>query len=152
MRYLSALRHSLLIVSMAVTLSCCCDPAPQPAHPGAVRGWEPPNKNSGYMIATLVLKKGERSQNDNIGVEVSGIYPPERSCAKDSVASLPSAMIRFYRPTDQQTLCEQKVYSPSSLKTDCPSEVGVYSIFVHGINYADNWIFFELRGAVKTKR
>jgi hypothetical protein len=130
---------------MAVALSCCCDPVAQPAHPGAVLGWVPPNKRHGDLIATLVLKKGEKSQNDNIGVEVSSIFPPERPCAKDSVASLPSAIIRFYRPKDNQTLCEQKVYSPSSMPTDCPSEVGVYSTFVHAINYADNWVFFELR-------
>ena len=137
---------------MAAALSCCCGPVAQPAHPGAAQGWVPPNKRNDSTIATLVLKKGGKSQNGNIGVEVSSIFPPERPCAKDSVASLPTAIIRFYRPKDQQTLCEQKVYSSSSLSTDCPSEVGVYSTYVYAINYSDNWVFFELRGPAKTER
>jgi hypothetical protein len=124
----------------------------QPAYPRDVPGWVAPNKRDGSLIATLVLKKGEKSQNGDIGVEVSNISPPERPCAKDSVGSMPSAIIRFYRPKDQQTICEHRVYSPSSLRVDCPSEFEVSSTYVHAINYADNWVFFELRGVAKTER
>ena len=152
MKYWSALLHSLLIVGMAAALSCCCSPVAQSARPGVVQGWAPPNKRNGYLIATLVLKKGEKSQNENIGVEVSNIFPPARPCAKDSVASLPSAIIRFYNPKDQQTICEQKLYSPTTGTLDCPSEFEEDNAVVKAINYADNWVFLELRGATKTKR
>jgi len=137
---------------MAVELSSCCAPVEQPAHPGNVLGWVPPNERSGYLIAILVLKKGGKSQNGNIGVEVSNIFPPEKPCAKDSVASLPSAIIRFYNPKDQQTICEQKLYSPTTGTLDCPSEFEEDNAVVKAINYADNWVFLELRGATKTKR
>lgn len=152
MKYWRVLLNSLLIVSVAVWLSSCCAPAGQPAHPGNVLGWVPPDKRSDYTIAILVLKKGEKSENGNIGVEISNIFPPERPCAHDSVASLPSTAIRFYNPKDQQTICEQKVYSASTGTLDCPSEFEVDNAVVNAINYADNWVFLELRGATKTKR
>src|SRR5215475_12460979 len=113
MKSWSILLNSLLIVSMAVGLSSCCAPVEQPAHPGNVLGWVPPDKRSDSTIAILVLKKGEKSQNGDIGVEISNIFAPERPCAKDSVAGLPSAIIRFYNPKDRQTICEKKLYSPS---------------------------------------
>jgi hypothetical protein len=152
MKYWSILLNSLLIVSMAVGLSSCCAPVKQPAHPGNVVGWIPPDKRSDFTIAMLVLKKGGKSENGDIGVEVSNISPPERPCAYDSIASLPSALIRFYNPKDQQTICEKKVYIDSSGSLDCPPGFEVHSTYVYGINYADNWVYFELRGATKTKR
>jgi hypothetical protein len=100
----------------------------------------------------LVLKKEEKSENGNIGVEVSNIFPPERPCAYDSVASLPSAIIRFYNPKDQQTICEKKMYSDSSDSLGCPPEFEVRYAHVYAINYADNWVYFDLRGVTKTKR
>jgi hypothetical protein len=54
--------------------------------------------------------------------------------------------IKSYNSLDKQILCEQKVYSSSSLSADCPS-VGVYSTFAHAIKYADNCVFFAIMRA-----
>jgi hypothetical protein len=46
----------------------------------------------------------------------------------------------------------QARFRPTTGTLDCPSEFEVDNAVVNAINYADNWVFLELRGATKTQR
>ena len=146
------LRHYLFnvlfVTGLTVTSVSCCKTAPQPTRPGEVGGWHIASEKCNYCIAILVLKKGEKSDNGKIGVEVLDVSAPRKPCARDSVYSYPTTTLRFYNALDQQTICEQAFF-PGTVNVNCESAGGVYSVSIHAINTAENWVFFDLRGAAR---
>jgi len=138
----------LLIAVFTATSISCCKSGPQPVHPGKVKGWNISSAVCDYCIAILVLKKGEKSDNGKIGVEVLDISAPKKPCAWDSVYSYPTATLRFYNPLNQQPFCEQTFF-PGNINVNCGSTSGVYSVSIHAINTVENWIFLDIRGAVR---
>jgi hypothetical protein len=146
MRLVRYLFNMLFATSLTVTSVACCKTEPQPTHPGKVGGWNIPREKCNFCIAILVLKKGEKSDNGKIGVEVLDISAPRKPCAWDSVYSYPTATLRFYDAINQQTLCEESFF-PGIINVKCASTPGVYSVSINSINTLENWVYFDMRGA-----
>lgn len=150
MKHLGCIIKYCLIITFSIMTVSCCDPPTQPKHPGKVKGWlTTAERDESDIIAVLVLKKGEKSQQGSIGVEIVDIFPPEKPCAFDSIGSLPRTSIRFYSPQNGSTVCEQIVYGPSNTNVACASAIGVYTVGIQAINTQDNWILIDLRGKIE---
>src|SRR5215813_1553369 len=108
-------RGNLLSYWFVIFLAACgCPPEkPQPVRPDEVLGWRQFEADGLHHIGDLVLNKGESSDNGKLGIAVLNITPPQ-PCVHEGWFAYPNATIRFYRPTDNQVICEH-TWIPGSI-------------------------------------
>ena len=137
----------MLAAFLAMTISCA--EYPQPTRPNRVTGWKDVRSEDVVnSLGYLVLKKGESSDNGRIGVTVVDIIPPPKIWGifktREGNAKV---VLRLFRPSDQQKLCEASfseggidITSPNY----CGSSVPLSGISIFGINFKEGWVAFEL--------
>lgn len=143
----------LLILTFiyAGTGNCCLYPSrqiSQPKHPDNVRGWKDTEVNGVHVIAELVLRKNESSDNGNIGIEVVDILPPEQCVEPNSSLGQPRVVLRFYHPSDRKVLCEDTFRVASARLDSSPCNLagksGMMVINVRAVNTMDEWVWLDL--------
>jgi hypothetical protein len=136
----------VLIIVLPGLSGCCSSVDSNPSRPNQVRGWQEFGSGSTKSTGEFVLKKGESTENHIIGVQLVETVKG-RSCS-GTESTGPSALVRFYRVSDQQTLLEIQLTAGNTrlinFNRPLVEEYGVDTIFMRGINTQDNWIWFEL--------
>lgn len=148
--YLS--RMFVIFAFYLLLVGACCRPERlQPSLPGEVLGWQEVYPVKGLqVVAILVLKKGESSDNGKIGIQVVDVIAPERCSHAGTYQGEPKSILRFFDPTSGQTLCEATVLEGGST-LHCDSRVGLTGIYVNAINTKDNWVWLDLRKPANDK-
>lgn len=143
-----------LLVTAAVAMlqgGCCAAPQRvEQTRPDKVRGWQEIRDGTVVSIGMFVLKKGESSDNGELGVKVIDIIAP-KPCA-DGYAGMSKVVLSFYRPSDKKVLCDEAIFTEggTSMGTGppyphCTPEVGLSAISVNAINSKEDWVWFDLR-------
>lgn len=141
---------SLMSCFLILSGGCCsAQEREQPRPPEKVQGWKDSYSGGVHYIGELLLHKGDSSDNGKIGVKVLDIVTPQPG--SEGYASMPKAVLQFYRPSDKQILCEATFTEGGTTMgtgppyPHCKPEVGLSAISVSGINTMDNWVWFDLR-------
>ncbi len=138
--------------AVAILQGACCVPRQrvEQARPEKVRGWQELRDGTVVSIGMFVMKKGESTDNGELGVRVIDIIAPT-SCA-EGYAGMPKVVLSFYRPSDKKVLCEGAIFTEggTSMGTGppfphCSPDVGVSAISVNAINAKEGWVWFDLR-------
>ena len=131
---------------------CCSGKLPpEPAHPGSVAGWQESQGGGVHTVGTLVLKKGESSDNGKIGVKVVDIGAADPCAEYGSLQSLPRVKMQFIQMPQEKVICEEVLTAGSGtslIAGPCGEKIadlGVTAISVNAINATDGWVWFELR-------
>jgi hypothetical protein len=120
-----------------------------PTRPTAKSTWNETHIWTVKSIGPLILNKGESSDNGALGVKVIDFIPRScRSFLSDS-PNPPKVVMQFYRPSDNQVLCEVRLSGPANSSIDseemCGTKTGVSVVGINGINAKDGWVSFDLR-------
>jgi hypothetical protein len=143
---------SLLVTAVAILHGGCCSSQQrvEPARPDKVRGWKEIRDGTVVSIGMFVMKKGESSDNGELGVKVIDIIAP--TPCSDGYAGMAKVVLSFYRPSDKKVLCDEAIFTEggTSMGTGppyphCTPEVGLSAISVNWINTKDGWVWFDLR-------
>lgn len=136
----------VLIVVLPALSGCCRSVDSNPSRPNQVRGWQEFGEGPTKSIGEFVLKKGESIDNHIVAVQLLDTAKG-RSC-DGTESSGPSALVRFYRVSDQQTILEIQLTAGNTrlinFNRSLVEEYGLDTIFIRGINTQDDWIWFEL--------
>ena len=130
---------------------CCSAKLPEPAHPGPVAGWKESQEGGVHSVGTLVLKKGESSDNGKIGVSVVDIIAADPCAEYGTLRSLPRVKMQFYQAPEKKVICEELLTAGSGtslIAGPCGQKIadlGVTTISVNAVNATEGWVWFELR-------
>src|SRR6266478_5483202 len=130
---------------------CCSAKLPEPAHPGPVAGWKETQEGGVHTVGTLVLKRGESSDNGKVGVRVIDIIAADPCAEYGTLQSLPRVKIQFYQAPQQTVICDELLTAGSRtslIAGPCGEKIavlGVTAISVNAINATEGWVWFELR-------
>lgn len=130
---------------------CCSAKVQEPDHPGPVAGWKESQEGGVHTVGTLVLKKGESSDNGKIGVKIIDVTAADACAEYGSLQSLPRVKIQFYKAREQTVICQELLTAGSStslIAGPCGkdiADVGVTTISINAINATEGWVWFELR-------
>jgi hypothetical protein len=145
MRYLIVL---YLTINGFFSWGCCRSPSPQPNRPTEVSGWRQDQIAPGKAICYVVLNEGESSQNNELGMKVIEIVPPNLCAEPNSFSGNPQVVLSLYKVTDGQELCRVTLLSRgyTNLQTDsyCGKNDFFSGITVNAINTKDKWAEFSL--------
>ena len=114
----------------------------QPTAPNKVAGWKDIYSDGVHSIAESLLRKGDSSHSDKIGVEVMDIIKPQTGA--EGYAGMKKVVLRFYSAVDKRTLCEATFTEGGTALGNgppyphCKPEVGLSAISVNAINAKDN--------------
>jgi hypothetical protein len=146
----SALISSILVAVAMFAASCCSQQRVQPTRPEKVRGWNESKNGDVVSVGAFVLKKGESTDNGELGVRVEEIIAPT-PCA-EGYAGTPRVVLKFYRPSDNKVFCDHAEFGEGGTSIGngppyphCTPEVGLSAISVNSINTQENWVSFDLR-------
>jgi hypothetical protein len=105
-------------------LTACSCPEPKIEHqpyPDKVAGWKESASESGFKIlAHLVLKKGEESDNGKIGVKLVDIFPPEKCAEPLSYYGQVRVVFQFYNVSKPQQKHARRFSSPATTPSNAP--------------------------------
>lgn len=136
----------VLIIVLPGLNGCCRSLDSNPSRPNQVRGWQEFGSGPTKSIGEFVLKKGESTDNHIVGVQLVDTVKG-RSCSGTETTG-PSALVRFFRVSDQQTLLEIQLTAGNTrlinFNRPLVEEYGLDTIFIRGINTQDSWVWFEL--------
>ncbi len=147
---LQRLVSTLAFVVHLIFLGGCCEryEQPRPSRPKQVSGWTDSDFGGVHSVAELLLKEGESSENDKIGIEVVSISQLETCVKTFSEPKTPEAVVRIYRVADRQVLFESSIRAGAEkLERSVLSgpEFGVSVLFIDGINTKERWVWLDLR-------
>ncbi len=142
--------HVLLLIVQLILLGGCCEPyeAPQPDRPKQVSGWKDSYFGGVHSVAELLLREGESSEGDRIGIKVVSISQLQKCVKTFSEPKTPEAVLRIYRVGDQQVLFEGTVMGGAASLRGSPlsgPEFDLSVLFVDGINTKERWVWLDLR-------
>ena len=151
-RHLRAMSKPIRIISVTVllvfTAACCHGEHDEPERPSSERGWQEFEAGTVQFIGTLLLKEGESTDNGQIGVTIVKIVSPDHCAERDSYLDSPRAKLKFFRPSDEEVLCETTVSSNVNALLDSASYCGdgftPTAISVIAISTKDKWVHFSL--------
>jgi hypothetical protein len=112
-------------------------------------GWKPFRVGGGIsFVGQFVLRKGESTDNGELGVKVMDIMPgPPAPPATTSMESDGSkAVLRFYRVSDRSVICDfTSEASSTSYDTRyiCGGKLPFTNLEVRGIDSEEGWVFFS---------
>lgn len=137
----------LIVISVLPALGGCCRSVDSnPSRPIKVRGWQEFGEGPTKSIGEFVLHKGESIDNHSVGVQLVDTTKGRTCYGTESTG--PSAVVRFYSVSDQQTILEIRLTPGNtrliSFNRPLVEEYGLDTIFIRGINTKDGWIWFEL--------
>lgn len=142
----------IALVSFASLMrGCCSSKPPEPTHPGPVAGWKESQEGGVHTVGTLVLKKGESSDNGKIGVRVVDIIAADPCAGYGTLKSIPRVRMQFYQAPQQKMICEELLTAGSGTSLvagpcgEKIADLGVTAISVNAINATEGWVWFELR-------
>ncbi len=146
-RSLSLLGGALLL---APSSSCCVEQAREspPERPSSVRGWSELHVYDFLIVAELVLRKGESSDNGSLGVEVVDIVAADPCAERYSRNGTTRVLLRFFRPASGETLCEAEFPNSAAGMPEgpaCATRFDIDTVNVYAINAEDEWVWFDLR-------
>ena len=96
-RIIDALLCITLASFASLTRGCCSAKLPEPAYPGPVAGWKESQEAGVHSVGTLVLKKGESSDNGKIGVKVVDMMAGDPCAEYGTLESLSRVKMQFYQ-------------------------------------------------------
>lgn len=136
----------VLIIVLPSLSGCCRSVDSNPSRPNQVRGWQEFGSGPSKSIGEFVLQKGQSTDNHIVGVQLVDTVKG-RSCS-GTESTGPSALVRFFRVSDQETLLELQLTAGNTrlinFNRPLVEEYGLDTIFIRGINTQDSWIWFEL--------
>jgi hypothetical protein len=137
-------RIAVLIVLQILTACSCPEPQIEhPPYPGKVAGWKEAVSESGFKIlAHLVLKKGEESDNGKIGVKVVDIFPPEKCAEPLSYHGQVRVVFQFYSLSNPQQKHTKEILVAGNHAIECPFPYDATLIGISHANVKDQWVEF----------
>ncbi len=110
-------------------------------------GWKESNYEGAKYIGSFALGKGEATDNGQIGVQVVDIKPGNCPQTNYEMGGS-SAKLRFFRPSDQKTICETELQPSSSTSYDafraCSRDLPFNRISINIVDSDENWVSFSL--------
>ncbi|HEY3579732.1 MAG TPA: hypothetical protein VGK82_04285 [Pyrinomonadaceae bacterium] len=138
----------LTLLTALLVRGCCSAPAHiEPTAPTEPLGWMATEENGVRILGKFLLHRGETTSNGKIQVRVLEILPGDGCAESASYLQNASAKLQFLRLSDQQVLCEARLYEHQSGDVKCGqalSEFDVLGISINAINLNEGWVFFEL--------
>lgn len=144
-----SLTCTALLVLLACTAGCCRKASPQPEMPASVPGWKDFEEGGVHYVGMFLLHKGESTENNEIGITLIDVTPPNLCAEPSTLLGEPRATIRFYDPRDQQPLCESTFIAGSNTllngkSSNCGSSMKLTSIALLSVNTKEEWVYFAL--------
>lgn len=143
----------ILLAIFALSTGSCCQLSPMsrdtPVRPSIKSTWSERHDFGMTSFGPLILSKGESTDNGSLGVRVVGFIP--RSCPSflSDSPEQPKVVFQFYRPSDNQVLCQVTLSGPANTSIDradmCGTKTGISVVGINGINAKDGWVSFDLR-------
>ncbi len=115
-------------------------------HPG---GWKPFRVGGSItFVGQFVLKRGESTDNGELGVKVLDIRPgpPTPSATAYIESDGSKAVLRFYKVSNQSVLCDFTSEASSTgydTKYICGGKLPFSNLEVRGIDSEEGWVFFS---------
>lgn len=134
------------VVLALLVFSCggCCKSLQSSAtRPAKVRGWETWDDRGLHLIGEFVLKKGEKSDNGNIGIELLDVKEGKATCLFFEEPTEPEAILRFYSLSDPQISCTVTTHVAGRI-LDCDKRLNLNTLGVFAINAREGWVHFNL--------
>jgi hypothetical protein len=121
-----------------------------------VEGWKPIKDEYSLILASLVLNKGESTDNGKLGITLVDLEPRIICSAPLAEPSPGKIKLKFYRPSDKQVLCETTIFAIGDTgggRLDCSESTGLPATFsVRGINYKEGWVWIQLRTSLDDRK
>jgi hypothetical protein len=141
------------VVAFITSQAGCCDlqlaRRVQPKYPKKVRGWVDDPYNRRLFQGPFVLRKGESTENGQLGVRVADILAPKCSTRFAESPERAQVILQFYDPSSKQVLCEATLAENSNASIDregiCLGKVDVMVVGTAGVNTDEKWAVFDLR-------
>lgn len=139
----------ILIVFANLLMLCsligCCRPwqDKQPPRPENVQGWTPYRVGTVRVIGEFVLREGEHTESDSLGVEIVNISPLITCLGPIQEPPRKSVTLKLYKPADKMVLC-QATLGEDSGTLPCPNGSSLPSVSVNGINTKERWVTLSL--------
>jgi hypothetical protein len=146
------------IFTLLLIMCGCCHPYDnnQPKRPSSVQGWKSSVDGTILTLGSFVLKKGEYTENNKIGVKFIDLKPRIICSGLFSEPRPGEINLRFYRPDDQRVLCDATIFTLGTSGSDnlnCPwSEDLPTTVYVRAINTEDGWVWLDLRTSVGARQ
>src|SRR5438093_1040211 len=93
---------------MICSLASCCRPWQdrQPMRPETVHGWKSYKIGTVRVVGEFVLREGEHTESDSLGVEIVKISPFVTCLGPLQEPPKKSVTLRIYKPADKTILCQ----------------------------------------------
>ncbi len=130
---------------IACLLGSCCQrwQQPQPIRPDTVRGWNALKIGTLRGIGEFVLKEGESTESDTLGLQIVKISPLITCLGPLKEPPQKKVTIKLYNPSDKSIFCETTINEGSGL-SPCPNRIELPFVSVNRINTRERWVLVSL--------
>lgn len=138
-----------LLINICLTLllqNGCCWRENNHSTPPQAQGWRNHRVGSVEVKGSFVLKKGQATNNEKLGIRVVTMSPRKYCFFQEPTEA--TVRMQFYDPTNQGILCDKDFNLGGALlrgESLCGSGFEDIILYVTDINADDNWVSFELR-------
>ena len=148
-----SLRSQISIGILALSLiagGCCHNYYPSlPTRPSETSGWRHTTDGEVLTVGSFVLKKGESTESDKLGVTMVDLKPSRLCAGPLAEPSAAQLTLRLYRPSDHKIICEKTVFIwgeaiSGGTRLDCNDDTLPY-LYVRSYNAKEEWAWLELR-------
>ena len=131
----------------------CCQRAKElnnPPLPKLTTGWQKVTLGDNVTIyGDFVVYKRQSINDGKYGIEVVNLYPAKCSLSDNPGEDLPSAQLRFFKVSDNSTICNFRFIRGSTSLDNRMVENPLNMIWsvieVNEVNTKENWVKFNLR-------
>ena len=143
--------NHVVVVTLSLVSAACCNNyyTSLPSPPAETSGWIEKTEGSKRTVGSFVLKVGESTASDKLGVTLVEFHPSRSCIGPLSEPSPTRLLIRMYRPPDGKLLCETTVFIAGHLSwmsgtLHCDDDTLPSSFTVRAFNAKEKWVWLEL--------
>jgi hypothetical protein len=146
------MRLAIGISILALSIGCCgrTRQLNNPQLPEKTLGWQKHQLGENVTVyGDFVIRKGESVNDGTYGIEVKNLFPAKCSLADIPGEDLPSAELRFFKVSDNSTMCMSTFRRGSEVLDptipNCPEGMIWSVVEISEVNARDGWVRLNLR-------
>jgi hypothetical protein len=149
------LRFTILfpaITLLALIISCCgrVSELNNPRMPTRTSGWHKVQLSANTIVyGDFVVRTGESVNDGQYGIEVVNLYSAKCSLADRPGEDIPSAELRFFKVSDNSTICDSTFKRGSATLDETivknPKDMIWSAVEINEVNTKSGWVKFNLR-------